>query len=490
MSLIAQLATAGITMSREEVTDNSPADVAMLMADVEYAGDFLSSLPEVEQRDFVDAQELANFQIAMESLVDFHQEASYVHRQLSSEGMKNALGLKIGSLRLAEMRERVGFSNLSFSPESHEELIASSEGFLQTIWDTIVKVAKAIKNFFKRLFGMEVDDDEMGGSDTVSSSAVENMSKKLGSITAEKSITIPKDAFEKAIMSLNDTSDITHLKDGIAKLKSAMSWFEDRKRQVNELLTSAEGLTPMDMEAQYVTAITSLQSSSEHSKKDVVAKDNQEVVKGGFLYGFSSGRSMHVYMCREGGKSELKFKTHLFEDKPDSYADMVIGTPSAIAGIFKDYQAFQTAYIDFNSTFGKEVLARQEKFEKWAEEHAKRNADDAEKEQMSKLLASIRATQSMVIEVGSAFKSYRTAVGTFESVLMAIAGKYVKQIEEGPEATPGEKKEPTSDLPKIDPAMIPEETADKPAEEAPATAAAPKTRSERRKAKQMARLKK
>lgn len=486
MSLIAQLATAGITISKEDVAIDTPADVAMLMADVEYSQDFLSNLGQVEQNDLMDAEELANYQIAMESLVDFHQEASYVHRQLSSEGMRNAAGVKIGTLRLAEMRERIGFSNLSFSPESHEELVTSSEGFLQTIWDAIVKVAKAIKNFFKRLFGMEVDDDELGGSDSVSSSAVENMLKKLNEITTDKSITIEKSVFEKAIMSLSDTSDVTHLKDAIAKLKAAKSWFDERRRQIGELLTSAEGLTPMDMEAQYVSAISSLQSSSEHSKKDTTAKDNQEVVKGGFLYGFSSGRSLHVYMCREGGKPEMKFKTHLFEDKPDSYADMVITAPSAIAAAIKDYQAFQTDYIEFNKTFGKDVLARQEKFEKWAEDHAARNSDDAEKESMSKLLASIRATQNMVIEIGSAFKSYRTAVGTFENVVMAIAGKYVKQIESG-EGSTGEKKEATSDLPKIDPDMIPEggsEPAATPAS-APAGAAKP-SRAERRKLKKLA----
>jgi hypothetical protein len=456
MSLIAHLATAGITMSREEVSDNSPADVAMLMADVEYSCDFLSRLPEAEQQDLVDAQELANFQVAMESLVDFHQEASYVHRQFSSEGMKNAIGLKIGSLRLAEMRERVGFSNLSFSPESHEELIASSEGFLKSIWDTIVKVAKAIKNFFKRLFGMDVEDEE-GGSSSVNAAAVENTYKTLNGLVTDKSITVPKDVFEKSIMSLRDTSDVTRLKEGIQKLKTGQSWFEERQRQIVQLLTAAEGLTPMDMEAQFVSAVTSLQNSSEHSKKDTVASEAQEVIKGGFLYGFSSGRSLHAYMCRESGKPELKFKTHLFEDKPNSYSDMTVSTPSAIAGLFKDYQGFQTHYISFVESFGKEVMARQEKFEKWAEDHAKRNADDAEKESMSKLLASIRSTQGLIIEIGSAFKAYRTAVGTFEGVLIAIAGKYIKLVEEGGDGKPAEAKPTeTSDLPPIDENMIPE----------------------------------
>lgn len=454
MSLIAQLSAAGVTISKEEVRTTTPADVAMLMADVEYSHDLLAALPQLEHQDLVDSEEIANMQIAMENLVDFYSEAQFVHRQISSEGMQNSAGVRIGTLRLAEMRERIGFSNLSFSPESHQELTQSSEGFLQSIWDAIVKVAKAIKNFFKRLFGMQVDDEELGGSDAVSPSAVDNMGKRLKEITTEKSITIPKDVFEKSIMSV-DTADVNKLRDGIKKLEDIMNWLTDRKKQITHLLTAAEGLTPMDMEAEYVNAVASLKHASEHSKKDILQKENQEVLKGGFLFGFSSGRSMHVYMCRESGKPEVKFKSHLFDDKPESYSDMTIGMPSSLGQIIDDYHTFQTRYIAFTKEFGSEVMNRQEKFEKWAEDHAKRNSDDAEKEQMQKLLASIRSTQGMVIEIGSIYKAYRTAVGTFESVLMAIGGKYLKLIEEGGGET-SVKKETSTDLPKIDESMIEE----------------------------------
>jgi len=400
MSLIAQLASAGIAMSREDDRTLTPADAAMLVSDLQFSSDFLSALPEIEMQDLDDAQKLESYQLAMESLTSLYTEANHAHKQISAEGMKSTAGVRVGSLRLMEMRERVGFSNVSFSVESHEELVKSSEGFLQSIWDAIVKVAAAIKNFFKRLFGMSVDDDEMYSSDAIDQAAVTNMQSTLSQLNVTKPVTIPKDVFEKAIMPLKDTSDARKLLTGVEELKTNLSWFASRKEQLASLMESAESLTPMDMPSQFTNAVSGLAPSPLTNKKDTHVEDH-EVIKDGYLLGFSSGRSMCVYTYRPKNKSNVSFKMHLFDDKPETYSDMSVQATGELVDVLKQYSMLQRDFVEFSKKFGEDIVRRQEKFEKWAEDHAKRNSEDSDKPQMEQLLASIRATQTFTVEIGN-----------------------------------------------------------------------------------------